>query len=219
MYKCLFLRLHVKIQELLPYWHWDKISMASPSLSYTAIVWGSLRLLLVGGLLHMNLITLFTTLSYASPLKLHPDLLCCNGWYSEREYAFHYSCLVTEPSPHTFYITHTRPPSFTSLQSLCIPPAFPKWKWQRKEPMSLKSFETPGIQMSWEASGNKTRHLTSKRQVNYYPNLGRITKGVSGVPLIALGLGPECQGFKLHTSFGLRPKPCHCRAQQHVHQC
>jgi len=72
--------------------------------------------------------------------------------------------------------------------------------------MRLKSFEIPGIQMSWEASGNKTRHLKSKRQVNYYPNLGRITKGVSGVPLIALGPEPECQGFKLHTSFGLRPK-------------
>lgn len=85
--------------------------------------------------------------------------------------------------------------------------------------MRLKSFETPGIQMSWEASGNKTRHLKSKRQVNYYPNLARITKGVSGVPLIALGPGPECQGFKLHTSFGLRPKTCHCRAQQPVQQC
>lgn len=85
--------------------------------------------------------------------------------------------------------------------------------------MGLKSFETPGIQMSWEASGNKTRHLKSKRQVNYYPNLGRITKGVSGVPLIALGPGPECQGFKLHTSIGLRPKICHHRAQQPVCAC
>lgn len=85
--------------------------------------------------------------------------------------------------------------------------------------MRLKSFETPGIQMSWEASGNKTRHLKSKRQVNYHPNLGRITKGVSGVPLIVLGPGPECQGFKLHPSFGLRPNTCHCRAQQHAQQC
>lgn len=85
--------------------------------------------------------------------------------------------------------------------------------------MGLKSFETPGIQMSWEASGNKTRHLKSKRQVNYYPNLGRITKGVSGVPLIALGPGPECQGFKLHTSIRLRPKICHHRAQQPVCAC
>lgn len=144
MYKCLFLWLHVKIQELLPYWHWDKISMASPSLSYTAIVWGSLRLLLVGGLLHMNLITLFTTLSYASPLKLHPDLLCCNGWYSERKYAFHYSCLVTEPSPHALYITHTHKTSLLYLSPVSLyPSCVPQMEMTKERTNEFKVFWNP----------------------------------------------------------------------------
>lgn len=41
LHKCLFLPQHVKIQVLLPYWHWDKISMVSPSLSYIAVFWGN----------------------------------------------------------------------------------------------------------------------------------------------------------------------------------
>lgn len=193
--------------------------MVSSSLSYIAIVWGVRDYCWLEGFdTWIYLMTLFTTLSYTSPLKLHPDLPWNNSSYSASEYAFHV-CLQSHPAlPSAPYITHTHHP-LPCLSLVCIPPVCSKWNWQRKEPMRLKSFETPGIQMSWEASGNKTRHLKSKRQVNYYPNLGRITKGVSGVPLIAVGPGPECQGFKLHASFGLRPKTCHCRTQQHVQQC
>lgn len=40
LHKRLFLPQHVKILVLLPYWHWDKISIVSPSRSYIVIIGG-----------------------------------------------------------------------------------------------------------------------------------------------------------------------------------
>lgn len=88
--------------------------MVSPSLSYIAIVWGVRDYCWLEGVdTGIYLMTLFTTLSYTSPLKLHPDLPWNNSSYSESEHAFHvflqsHPALPSRAMHHTH--THHRPP-------------------------------------------------------------------------------------------------------------
>lgn len=94
--------------------------MVSPSLSYIAIVWGVRDYCWLEGFdTWIYLMTLFTTLSYTSALKLHPDLPWNNSSYSASEYAFHV-CLQSHPAlPSAPYITHTHiPPPPLPLSSL-----------------------------------------------------------------------------------------------------
>lgn len=113
LHKCFFLPYMLKSECC---WDWNKISIVFLSPSYMAIIWGSLRLPLVGGLLHVDLFNdTSLTLSCISPLILHPDLLWHNSSSSKSEYAFHLFLQSHQALPTGSHTSHTHSPSLASL--------------------------------------------------------------------------------------------------------
>ena len=92
---------------LLSYWHWDVISVVSPSLSYISVMGGVWDCCFYTWI---YLMTLLTTLSYTSSLILHPDLLRYNSSYSESEYSFHLLLQPHQALPTSSHSTHTHTP-------------------------------------------------------------------------------------------------------------